>query len=261
MTTLAADVARRLSRARLGGPGVPAVLPQLHAGRRARAARDRLAARLAAGGGGSRRARGAARDPVGVRVDAEPLPAAGLVRLRRRVRRVRPRRRAARLAAAPLPRVAVLPRARREPRDDAREVEPRDRGRLPRPRAAERRSRPLWSRLAEEHRRTVDAVLAIVEAEALLDRHPVVQRSVRLRNPYVDPMNAIQVELLARTAPATSAPCAHSFARSRASRPLSVTPVERPTRNSLLWGMEESPVSQMMRAMPLAVGAVARERV
>ena len=32
----------------------------------------------------------------------------------------------------------------------------------------------------------------------LLDRHPVLQRSVRLRNPYVDPMNAIQVDLLAR---------------------------------------------------------------
>ena len=40
-------------------------------------------------------------------------------------------------------------------------------------------------------------MLAIVEAEELLDRHPVVQRSIRLRNPYVDPMNAIQVELLA----------------------------------------------------------------
>ena len=41
-------------------------------------------------------------------------------------------------------------------------------------------------------------VLEIVEAGELLDRHPVVQRSIRLRNPYVDPMNAIQVELLAR---------------------------------------------------------------
>jgi len=41
-------------------------------------------------------------------------------------------------------------------------------------------------------------VLEIVEADELLDRHPVVQRSIRLRNPYVDPMNAIQVELLRR---------------------------------------------------------------
>ena len=56
----------------------------------------------------------------------------------------------------------------------------------------------LWATIAEEHARTVAAVLEIVEADELLDRHPVVQRSVRLRNPYVDPMNAIQVELLRR---------------------------------------------------------------
>jgi phosphoenolpyruvate carboxylase len=54
----------------------------------------------------------------------------------------------------------------------------------------------LWGALSEEHERTVVAVLAIVQADELLDRHPVVQRSIHLRNPYVDPMNAIQVELL-----------------------------------------------------------------
>jgi phosphoenolpyruvate carboxylase len=42
----------------------------------------------------------------------------------------------------------------------------------------------------------VEAVLAIVESDNLLDRQPVVQRSIRLRNPYVDPMNVLQVELL-----------------------------------------------------------------
>ena len=56
----------------------------------------------------------------------------------------------------------------------------------------------LWEPIAAEHARTVTAVLEIVEADELLDRHPVVQRSIRLRNPYVDPMNAIQVELLRR---------------------------------------------------------------
>jgi phosphoenolpyruvate carboxylase len=55
-----------------------------------------------------------------------------------------------------------------------------------------------YRRIADEHARSVDCVLAIVEARALLDRHPVVQQSIRLRNPYVDPMNAIQVELLRR---------------------------------------------------------------
>jgi phosphoenolpyruvate carboxylase len=52
--------------------------------------------------------------------------------------------------------------------------------------------------IAAEHARTVDAVKSIVETKALLDRQPVLQRSIRLRNPYVDPMNAIQVELLRR---------------------------------------------------------------
>jgi phosphoenolpyruvate carboxylase len=52
--------------------------------------------------------------------------------------------------------------------------------------------------MEDEHERTVALVLEIVEADRLLDRHPVVQRSVELRNPYVDPLNAIQVELLAR---------------------------------------------------------------
>jgi phosphoenolpyruvate carboxylase len=52
--------------------------------------------------------------------------------------------------------------------------------------------------LRAEHDRARDAVLEIVEARELLDRHPVLQQSIRLRNPYVDPMNAIQVELLGR---------------------------------------------------------------
>ncbi len=56
----------------------------------------------------------------------------------------------------------------------------------------------LWEPIAAEHARTVAAVLEIVEADDLLDRHPAVQRAVRLRNPYVDPMNAIQVDLLRR---------------------------------------------------------------
>jgi phosphoenolpyruvate carboxylase len=56
----------------------------------------------------------------------------------------------------------------------------------------------LFALVAAEHERTVAAVLETVEADELLARHPVVQRSIRLRNPYVDPMNAIQVELLRR---------------------------------------------------------------
>jgi phosphoenolpyruvate carboxylase len=56
----------------------------------------------------------------------------------------------------------------------------------------------LFGPIAEEHERTVAAVLEIVRAKQLLDRQPVLRRSIELRNPYVDPMNAIQVELLRR---------------------------------------------------------------
>jgi phosphoenolpyruvate carboxylase len=56
----------------------------------------------------------------------------------------------------------------------------------------------LFGLVAEEHARTVDAVLTTTECESLLERQPVLRRSIALRNPYVDPMNAIQVELLRR---------------------------------------------------------------
>ncbi len=56
----------------------------------------------------------------------------------------------------------------------------------------------LWEPIAAEHASTVETVLEIVETGRLLDRQAVVQRSVMLRNPYVDPMNAIQVALLRR---------------------------------------------------------------
>jgi len=56
----------------------------------------------------------------------------------------------------------------------------------------------LWSTIEHEHARSVAAVLEIVETGRLLDSQPVIQRSIELRNPYVDPMNAIQVDLIAR---------------------------------------------------------------
>jgi phosphoenolpyruvate carboxylase len=56
----------------------------------------------------------------------------------------------------------------------------------------------LFATIAEEHSRAVAAVLGTLEIDSLLERQPVLRRSVRLRNPYVDPMNAIQVELLRR---------------------------------------------------------------
>jgi phosphoenolpyruvate carboxylase len=52
--------------------------------------------------------------------------------------------------------------------------------------------------IEEEQRRAVAGVLAATGVSRLLERQPMLRRSVDLRNPYVDPMNAVQVELLAR---------------------------------------------------------------
>ncbi len=59
-------------------------------------------------------------------------------------------------------------------------------------------SGPVFDAIRAEFDRTVSAVLEISESSALLDREPTLQRSIRLRNPYVDPMNILQVDLLRR---------------------------------------------------------------
>jgi phosphoenolpyruvate carboxylase len=52
--------------------------------------------------------------------------------------------------------------------------------------------------IEQEYERTRRLLLMIVEDEALLDNRPVLQRSIRLRNPYVDPLSYFQVALLRR---------------------------------------------------------------
>jgi phosphoenolpyruvate carboxylase len=59
-------------------------------------------------------------------------------------------------------------------------------------------SHPVFDLIRAEYDRTVAAVLEIRGAADLLDSDPTLQRSIRLRNPYVDPMNFLQVDLLAR---------------------------------------------------------------
>ena len=56
----------------------------------------------------------------------------------------------------------------------------------------------LFGEIEREHELTVSSVLQASGVDRLLDRQPTVQRAIDLRNPYVDPMNAIQVELLRR---------------------------------------------------------------
>jgi phosphoenolpyruvate carboxylase len=52
--------------------------------------------------------------------------------------------------------------------------------------------------IQEEYERTLHIVLNIVGEKALLDNTPVLQHSIRRRNPYVDPLSYFQVALLRR---------------------------------------------------------------
>ncbi len=56
----------------------------------------------------------------------------------------------------------------------------------------------VFSKLKAEMERTLGAVLAVTQQHALLEQNQVLARSIRLRNPYVDPMSLIQVDLLRR---------------------------------------------------------------
>jgi phosphoenolpyruvate carboxylase len=56
----------------------------------------------------------------------------------------------------------------------------------------------IFARIVDEYERTRERVLAVTGHHALMDADPVIQRSVHLRNPYVDPLNYVQVELLRR---------------------------------------------------------------
>ena len=56
----------------------------------------------------------------------------------------------------------------------------------------------LFDRIRGEFDLTCRRVLQVTGHDAILDTEPWLQRSIRLRNPYVDPMNVVQVALLAR---------------------------------------------------------------
>ncbi|HKN84790.1 MAG TPA: phosphoenolpyruvate carboxylase, partial [Pyrinomonadaceae bacterium] len=56
----------------------------------------------------------------------------------------------------------------------------------------------VFAMLFEEFERTKNMVLRLTEQITLLEKNPVLARSIRLRNPYVDPLSLIQVELLRR---------------------------------------------------------------
>jgi phosphoenolpyruvate carboxylase len=56
----------------------------------------------------------------------------------------------------------------------------------------------IWERIRDEHERSTREILRLTGQNRLLDREPVLRRSIDRRNPYVDPISFVQVELLRR---------------------------------------------------------------
>jgi phosphoenolpyruvate carboxylase len=57
---------------------------------------------------------------------------------------------------------------------------------------------PVGEELRERLRRTVAAVLAVTRHTELVEHNPTLRRSISVRNPYVDPINLVQIEILRR---------------------------------------------------------------
>ena len=59
-------------------------------------------------------------------------------------------------------------------------------------------ARELWQRIRTEYETAVEQILVVTGRARLLDNMPVLQRSIELRNPYVDSLSELQVLLLGR---------------------------------------------------------------
>jgi phosphoenolpyruvate carboxylase len=56
----------------------------------------------------------------------------------------------------------------------------------------------IFRRIEEEWKRTHDCLLCITGQERLLESKPALDASIRLRLPYIEPLNLLQIELLKR---------------------------------------------------------------
>jgi phosphoenolpyruvate carboxylase len=56
----------------------------------------------------------------------------------------------------------------------------------------------IFPRLRSEWQDSVAAVLAVMQQDALLEKNPLLARSIRNRFPYLDPINHLQIELIKR---------------------------------------------------------------
>lgn len=56
----------------------------------------------------------------------------------------------------------------------------------------------IFGRIRDGWQRTCDGVLAVTGQSRLLERQPALDASIRLRLPYIEPLNLLQIELLRR---------------------------------------------------------------
>ena len=54
----------------------------------------------------------------------------------------------------------------------------------------------MFGEIEASYANTSRWILHITGQRAILENQPVLQRSIRLRNPYVDPLNFLQIDLL-----------------------------------------------------------------
>ena len=56
----------------------------------------------------------------------------------------------------------------------------------------------VFGTIVDEHQRTLDAVLAVTGESELLQRQPLLARTLSVRDAYLDPVSYLQVAMLAR---------------------------------------------------------------
>src|SRR5471032_1620091 len=86
--------------------------------------------------------------------------------------------------------------------------------------------RRIFARIRDAWSATCDGLLGVTQQSRLLERNPVLEASIRLRLPYIDPLNLLQVELLKRHR------AGENDARVREGIQLSINAVATALRNS-----------------------------
>jgi len=84
----------------------------------------------------------------------------------------------------------------------------------------------LFGRIRDMWLATQDSLLLLTGQTRLLEKHPVLDASIRLRLPYIEPLNLLQVELLKRHRAGESDP------RVREGIQLSINAIATALRNS-----------------------------